>query len=135
MTVSITPPEETYFKALWGRRDGAKVVAHREVVFRAGDRPSPHDCHGNVARFAAETPDVVPIHGWLIEADDGHHLRLVAHSLLKHVERGWFDITPLEPFRPPFLVHDGSAEAFFALLPRFNVVTWPLPGLTGRLAD
>ena len=131
VTVSITPTEEAYFNSLWGRRGVARFVERREVTFRNGDRPAPCDCHGNAARWAAETPDVVPIHGWLIEADDGHHLRLVAHSLLKHVEAGWFDITPLEPYRPPFLMHEGSAETFFALLPRFNVVTWPLPGLAG----
>lgn len=131
MTVLIAPPEEAYFNSLWGRRDGARVVERREVAFRNGDRPAAHDCHGNAARWAAETPDVVPIHGWLIEADDGHHLRLVAHSLLGHREDGWFDITPLEPFQPPFLMHEGTAEAFFALLPRFNVVTWALPGSAG----
>ena len=125
MTIWITEPEVAYFNALLGRRGSARIVERQDVTFRNGDRPACHNCHGNAARWAAETPDVVPIHGWLIEADDGHDLRLVAHSLLEDAEGAWFDITPLEPFQPPFLVHDGSAEAFFALLPRFNVVPWP----------
>lgn len=128
MTIWITGPEAVYFDALWRRRGSARVVEQREVTFRNGGRPIRHDCHGNAARWAAETPDVVPIHGWLIEADDGRHLRLVAHSLLEHTDTDRFDITPLEPFRPPFLLHEGSAEAFFDLLPRFNVVSWPPPG-------
>jgi|JI7StandDraft_1071085.scaffolds.fasta_scaffold00935_18 hypothetical protein len=124
----IIAAEAAYFDALWRRRGEAKRIVYREVTFVNGDRPARHDCHANAARWAAQTPDVVPVHGWLIEAGDEHAFRLAAHSLLEHCATGLFDITPLDPFQPAFLRHEGSAENFFALLPRFNTQLWPLPG-------
>ncbi|MFT4956304.1 MAG: hypothetical protein ACI8U3_002709 [Brevundimonas sp.] len=125
MTILLTEQDVTYFDALKRRRSEAQSPGRPVVVFRDGTSPRRNDCHSNAARWASEDHHTVPVHGWLIEADDGYHLRLAAHSLLKDKKGGLLDITPMDPFSPLFLAHDGPAETFFALLPRFNTITWP----------
>lgn len=131
MTRFITPLEADYFDALFARRDDAQRPELRVVTFRDGSRPRPNDCHANAARWASEDEDMVPLHGWLIEADHGYALGLAPHSLLRNASGTLIDITPMGSSTPRFLPHEGPAEAFFALLPRFNQISWPLaPDMT-----
>lgn len=125
MTQILTEQDITYFDALWLRRAEAKKVQRCIVAFRDESAPRRSDCHANAARWASENSEATPVHGWLIETDDGHHIRLAAHSLLKDLAGNLFDITPTHPFDPPFLIHNGGSEEFFALLPRFNSTIWP----------
>lgn len=127
MTHWITIPEQAYFDSLLRRRADAREAVRRSVTFADGTAPRPNDCHANTARWSAQDGDLVPAHGWLIEADDGHFARFVAHSLLRSGDGALVEITPLGQARPRFLEHEGAVAEFFALLPRNNSITWPLP--------
>lgn len=135
MTNFLTEQDIAYFEALWLCRTHAVRPVRRTVVFRDGTAPRPSDCHANAARWASEDSETVPVHGWLVECDDGYHLRLAAHSLVRDQEGTFIEITPTGPYDLPFLVHSGTAEDFFALLPRSNSIAWPVhQGVTEMVA-
>ena len=125
MTIILGEAEVAYFNAVFRRCGQADLAERRGAVFRDGSSPKPNDCHANAARMASEDPETTPVHGWLIEAGNDCYVRLAAHSLLRDRAGRLVEITPLGPCELRFIVHDGAAEAFFSLLPRFNQITWP----------
>ncbi|MBA4000156.1 hypothetical protein [Brevundimonas sp.] len=135
MTIVISEDEIIYFDAVVQRLDLAIKPVRREIIYRDGTAPRPNDCHANVARWAAENPNVVPAYGWLVESDDGWFRQLVAHSLLAHADGRYIDITPMDPHERRFVVHIGPQEGFFGLLPRFSALTWPVPQLAGGVTQ
>nr|WP_316626857.1 hypothetical protein [uncultured Brevundimonas sp.] len=127
MTIFLSEDDVAYFDALTKRAAGAAAPRRQTIIFRDGSEPRRNDCHANAARRAAEDPAVVPVHGWLIETDHGGFRRLAAHSLLRDGAGTLIDITPIDQEGLAFIEHEGSAADFFALLPRFNSITWPPP--------
>ena len=95
-------------------------------MFRDGEAARPNDCHANAVRWAAQTPDAIPVHGWLIEAQDAFQLHIVAHSVVADEHGRLIDVTPMPTASPRFILHRGTGEAFFRLLPHCNRVSWPV---------
>lgn len=127
MTIIFDADDVAYFDEVYGRRGTASRLEHREIEYRDETRSRSHDCHANAVRWASEVPGVVPVHGWLIEAEDDWQLRIVAHTVVADEAGRLIDVTPLTILSLRFLVHQGSTADFFRRLPRCNQVSWPVP--------
>ena len=126
MTITFDADDLAYFDEVHGRRSEALCPKPLQVVFRDGDAARPNDCHANAVRWAAQTPDAIPVHGWLIEAQDAFQLHIVAHSVVADERGQLIDVTPMPIASPRFIPHRGTGDAFFRLLPRCNRVSWPV---------
>lgn len=96
--------------ALRWRAPLAKPVPFREVRLKSG-APKPNACHENVDQWVKENPRHRAIRGWLVTSG----FIFDRHSLIADERGEWFDITPIQPYRPPFLIHLGNEEEFMAL--------------------
>ncbi|WOB79900.1 hypothetical protein [Brevundimonas nasdae] len=126
MTITFGADDVAYFDEVHGRRFEALSPKRLEVEFRDGEAARPNDCHANAVRWAAQTPDAIPVHGWLIEAHDEFQLHIVAHSVVSDERGRLIDVTPMPIASPRFIPHHGTGDAFFGLLPRCNRVSWPV---------
>ncbi|WP_395943297.1 hypothetical protein [Brevundimonas sp.] len=126
MTITFDADDVAYFDEVYGRRFEAISPKRLEVEFRDGEAARPNDCHANAVRWAAQTPDAIPVYGWLIEGQDAFQLRIVAHSVIANGRGQLIDVTPMPIPSPRFIPHCGTGDAFFSLLPRCNTVSWPV---------
>lgn len=86
----------------------------------------PHECHGNVDRWAAAHPESEVVRGWLVYAytlSAFPMVRFQAHSVLE--EKGQLvDITPSDAGRrPPFIRHPDGNEMFDLMLSKRGIVS------------
>src|SRR5690606_13243473 len=95
MTITFDADDVAYFDEVHGRRSEALCPKPLQVVFRDGEAARPNDCHANAVRWAAQTPDAIPVHGWLIEAQDAFQLHIVAHSVVADEHGRLIDVTPM----------------------------------------
>lgn len=130
MTVTFDAGDVVYFDEVHQRRATACLLERVEVEYRDGRRPRENDCHANAVRWAAENLGLVPVHGWLIEAEDPCQIRLLAHTVVSDEAGRFIDVTPMSNPVRRFLAHHGSSADFFRRLPHCSQVAWPVLDLT-----
>jgi hypothetical protein len=95
-----------------------EAVRLRHAIIEGGDwQPQPNMCHHNVSTWCQHKTDYKPVRGWLYFDLPGlNYVKFVAHSAVRTLQGGLFDITPSNASRDYPFIESGLSEEDYAEL-------------------